>query len=111
VKKSIPEPPAVTANHRWGTSDVTTRSEHEQQHEQERPAARRGGRGVGASELEGLGIGDGEEAQGTSEGGVTRIRKIRAPCRALGGQCKLLHHAIDYRFPNAAISIALVPQR
>jgi hypothetical protein len=49
---------------------VTTRSEREQQHEQERPAARRVGRRVGANGLEGVGIGGGEEAQGTSEGRV-----------------------------------------
>jgi hypothetical protein len=47
---------------------VTTRSEREEQHERERPAARRGGRRVGASELKGLGIGGGQEAQGTSKG-------------------------------------------
>jgi hypothetical protein len=41
---------------------VTTRSEREQQDERERPAARRGGRHVDVSELEGLGVGDGEEA-------------------------------------------------
>ena len=58
---------------------MTTRSKREQQHEQERPAARHGGRRVGANELEGLGIGGGEEAQGISEGRVTRTRKIRAP--------------------------------
>jgi hypothetical protein len=69
VEESTPEPPAATANHRQGISDVITRSECEQQHEQERPAARRGGRGVGASELEGLGIGVGEEAQGPLRGG------------------------------------------
>ena len=56
VEESTPEPPAATVNHRRGISDVTTRSEHEQQHEQERPAARRGGRRVSASELQGLGI-------------------------------------------------------
>jgi len=84
VEESAPEPPAATANHRRGISDVTTRSEREQQHEQERPAARRGGRRVGASELEGLGIG--KEAQGTSEGRVTRTRKIRAPRRAPGDE-------------------------
>jgi hypothetical protein len=65
---------------------VTNRSEREQQHEQECPAARCGGRRVGASELEGLGIGDGKEAQGTSEGRVTRTRKIRAPRRAPGDE-------------------------
>src|SRR5437588_8754193 len=37
------ESPAATANHRQGISNVTTRSEREQQHEQERPAARCGG--------------------------------------------------------------------
>jgi hypothetical protein len=41
---------------------------------------------VGASELEGLGIGGGEEAQGTSKGRVTRTRKIRAPRRAPGDE-------------------------
>ena len=56
VEESTPEPSAATANHRRGISDVTTRSEREQQHEQERPAVRRGGRRVGASELVGLGI-------------------------------------------------------
>ena len=65
---------------------MTTRSEREQQHEQEHPAARRGGRRVGASELEGLGIRGGEEAQGTSEGRTTRTRKIRAPHRAPGDE-------------------------
>src|SRR5271170_6776257 len=49
VEESTPEPPAATANHRPGISDVTTRSKCEQQHEQERPATRRGGRRVGAS--------------------------------------------------------------
>jgi len=71
VEEGTPEPPAATANHKRGISDVTTRSEREQQHEQERLAARRGGRRVGASELGGLGIRDGEEAQGTSKGRVT----------------------------------------
>jgi hypothetical protein len=82
VEENTLEPPAATANHRRGISDVTTRSEREQQHEQERPATRRGGRRVGASELEGLGIRGGEETRGASEGRVTRTRKIRAPCRA-----------------------------
>jgi len=86
VEESTPEPPAATANHRRGISDMTTRSEREQQHEQERPAARRSGRRVGASKLEGLGIRDGKEAQETSEGRVTRTRKIRAPRRALGDE-------------------------
>jgi hypothetical protein len=86
--EGIPQLPAAAANHRRGISDVTTRSEreqeHEQEHEQERPAARRGGRRVGASEFEGLGIRDGEEAQGTPEGRVTRTRRIRQPRRAPG---------------------------
>jgi hypothetical protein len=86
VEESTPEPSAATANHRRGISDVTTRSEREQQHEQERPAVRRGGRRVGASELEGLGIGGGEEAKGISEGRVTRTRKVRAPRRAPGDE-------------------------
>jgi hypothetical protein len=84
VEENTPEPPAATANHRRGISDVTIRSEREQQHEQERPAVRRGGRRVGVSELEGLGIGGGEEAQGTSEGRVTRTRRIRQSRRAPG---------------------------
>ena len=67
MEESIPEPGAATANHRRGISDVTTRSEREQQHEEERPATRRGGRRVGASELEGLGIGGGRGAKGISE--------------------------------------------
>jgi hypothetical protein len=79
VEESTPEPPTATVNHRRGISDVTTRSERKQQHEQERPAARRGGRRVGASELEGLGIGDGEEAQGTSEGRVVRSIQTATP--------------------------------
>ena len=87
VEESTPDPPAATANHKWGISDVTTRSKREQQHEQKRPAARRGGRRIDASELERLGVGGGEEAQRTSEGRVTRTRKIRAPCRALGTNC------------------------
>jgi hypothetical protein len=66
---------------------MMTRSEREEQHEQARPAARRGRR-VGASELEGLGIGSGQEAQGTSEGRVTRTRKIRAPPRAPGDELR-----------------------
>jgi len=86
VEESTPEPPTATVNHRRGISDVTTRSEREQQHEQERPAARRGGRRVGAGELEGLGIRDGEEGQETSEGRVTRTRTIRAPRRAPGDE-------------------------
>jgi hypothetical protein len=90
VEKSTPEPPAAAANHRRGISDVITGSEREQQHEQERPAARRGGRRVGASELEGLGIRGGEEEappqepQGAPEGRVTRTRRIRQPRRAPG---------------------------
>jgi hypothetical protein len=84
VEESTPESPAATANHRRGISDVITRSEREQQHEQERPAARRGSRRVGASELEGLGIGVGKEAQGTPEGRITRTRRIRQPRRAPG---------------------------
>jgi hypothetical protein len=58
----------------------------EQQREQERPAARRGGRCVGASELEGLGVGGGEEAHGISEGRIPRTRKIRAPPSAPGNE-------------------------
>jgi hypothetical protein len=84
VEESTPEPPAATVDHRRGISDVITRSEREQQHEQERSAARRGGRRVGASELEGLGIRGGEETQGTPEGRITRTRRIRQPRRALG---------------------------
>jgi hypothetical protein len=82
--EGIPQPPAAAANHRRGISDVTTRSEREQEHEQERPATRRGRRRVGASELEGLGVGGGEESQGTLEGKVTRTRRIRQPRRAPG---------------------------
>jgi hypothetical protein len=106
--ESTPEPPAAKANHRRGISEVTPRSEREQQDEkerpatrrggrrvgaseleqqdeEERPATRRGGRRVGASELEGLSVGGGE-AQGTSEGKVTRTRKIRAPRRPPGDE-------------------------
>ena len=79
MEESAPEPSAATANHKRGISDVTTRSEREQQYEQARPAVLRGGIRVGASELEGLGIRGEQEAQGTSEGRVTRTRKIRAP--------------------------------
>ena len=50
----------------------------EQQREQERPAARRGGRCVGTSELEGLGVGGREEAHGISEGRSLKI----VPCDA-----------------------------
>ena len=67
MEESTAEPPAAIANHRQGISDVTTCSEREQQHEQECPAAYRSGRCVGASELEGLGIGAG--------------RKLRIPLR------------------------------
>jgi hypothetical protein len=84
VEESTPEPPAATVSHRRGISDVITRSEREQQHEQERPAARRSGRRVGASELEGLGVGVGEEAQGTPDERATRTRKIKQPRRAPG---------------------------
>ena len=84
--EDISQPPAAAANHRRGISDVTTRSEREQEHEQERPAARRSGKRVGANELEGLDIEVEEEAQGTSEGRVTRTRKIRAPRRAPGDE-------------------------
>src|SRR5271170_7319637 len=42
----------ATALHKRGVSDVTTRSEREAEHEQERPARR----AVGAQELAGLGI-------------------------------------------------------
>ena len=66
--EDTPQPPAAAANHRRGISDVTTRSEREQEHEQERPAARRSGKRVGANELEGLDIEVEEEAQGTPEG-------------------------------------------
>ena len=86
MEEGTPELGAATANYRRGISDVTTRSEREQQHEQERPAARRGGRRVGVSELEGLGIGGEAEAKGISEGRVTRTRKIRAPRRAPGDE-------------------------
>jgi hypothetical protein len=82
VEESTPEPRATTANDRRGVSDVTTHSEREQQHKQERPAARRGERRVGASELEGLGTRGGVEAKGR----VTRTRKIRAPRRAPGDE-------------------------
>ena len=61
MEESTLEPPAATTNHIRGISDVTTCSGREQRHKQERPAARRGGRGVDSSELEGLGIGE-EEA-------------------------------------------------
>jgi hypothetical protein len=112
VEEGSPEPPAATTNHRPGISDVTTRSKREQQHEQECPATRRCRRRVGASELERLGIGGGEEAQGTSEGRVIRNRGIRAPPVVLQEtNCSLLHHVSDHRFPNAAISTASVPQR
>ena len=40
----------------------------------------------GVWELEGLGIGGEEEAQGTSEGRVTRTRKIRVPRRTPGDE-------------------------
>ena len=83
MEENTPEPPAATANHRRGISDVTTRSEREQQHEQERPATRRGGRRVGASKLEGLGIRGGEETQGASEGRITHTRKIRVHCSSM----------------------------
>jgi hypothetical protein len=79
------QPPAA-ASHKRGISDVATRSEREQEHEKERPAARHSGRRVGASELEGLGIEVEKEGQRTSEGRVTRTRKIRAPRRAPGDQ-------------------------
>jgi len=81
--EGTPQPPAAAADHRRGISDVTTRSEREQEHEQERPAARRR---VGAGELEGLSIRDREEAQEASEERVTRTRKIRAPRRAPGDE-------------------------
>jgi hypothetical protein len=84
VKGSTPEPLAAIVNHRRGIFNVTTRSERKQQYEQKRPAARRGRRRVGASKLKGLSIGGGEEAQGTPEGKVTRIRRIRQPRRAPG---------------------------
>jgi hypothetical protein len=48
--------------------------------------ARRGGGRVGVSELEGLSIRDKEEAQGTSEGRITRTRKIRVSRRAAGDE-------------------------
>ena len=63
MEESAPEPSAATVNHKRGISDVTTRSEREQQHEQERPATRRGGRRINASKLERLGIKGGEEAR------------------------------------------------
>ena len=84
--ESTPQPHTAGANHKRGISDVTTRSEREQEYEKERPAARYGGRRVGVSELEGLGIEVGEESQGASEGRVTRTRKIRAPRRAPGDE-------------------------
>jgi hypothetical protein len=87
VEESTPEPSAATANHKRGISDVTTRSEREQQREQESPAARHGGRCVGASELEGLGVRGGEEAQGISKGRIPRARKIRAPRRPQRTNC------------------------
>jgi hypothetical protein len=86
VGENTPEPPDATANHRPGISNVTTHSEREQQHERERAAARCGGRRVSASGLEGLGIAGREESQGTSEGRVTRSRKIGAPRRAPGDE-------------------------
>jgi hypothetical protein len=55
--RAIPELPAAMTNHMRGISDVITRSRREQQHEQEYPAARRGGRCVSASELVGFGTG------------------------------------------------------
>jgi hypothetical protein len=64
VEESTPVPPPATANHRRGISDVTTHSNREQQHEQEHPATRRGGRRVGASELERLSIEGGGKLKG-----------------------------------------------
>jgi hypothetical protein len=86
VEESKPEAPAATTNHKRGVSDVTTRSERERQHEQERPAARRGGRRVGANELKGLDVGGVEEALKASEEKTTRTRKIRAPRRPPGDE-------------------------
>jgi hypothetical protein len=47
---------------------------------------RRGGGRIGASKLEGLSIGDREEAQRTSKKRITRIRKIRVPRRTAGDE-------------------------
>jgi hypothetical protein len=51
---------------------------------QERSATRR--RRIGNNEPERLSMEGGEEAQRTSEGRVTRTRKIRAPRRAPGDE-------------------------
>jgi hypothetical protein len=64
VEESTPIPPSATANHKRGISDVTTHFDREQQHEQEHSATRRGGRRVGASELERLSIGGGGKPKG-----------------------------------------------
>jgi hypothetical protein len=65
VEESTLVPSSAAANYRRGISDVTTHSEHERQHEQERPATRRSGRRVGASGLEGLSIWGGVKVQET----------------------------------------------
>lgn len=91
-----------------GISDVITRSRREQQHEQEYPAARRGGRCVSASELVGFGTGGGEEARGTSKGKVTRTRKIRVPRRAPGDRCQR-EPTLDFTVPQMWYGKAYFP--
>ena len=68
-EESTLELPAATTNHIQGISDMTTRSECEQQYEQERPVARRGGRRVGASELGDSALGVERRPRGPLRGG------------------------------------------
>jgi hypothetical protein len=86
----VPVPVAVepsTAWHKRGASDVTTRSEREAEHEQERPARR----AVGAQELAALGIEtvqeDGEDTQ-VGIGTQGRSRRIRVPYKTAPGDVR-----------------------
>jgi hypothetical protein len=108
VEESTPELPAAMTNHMGGLSDVTTRSRREQQHEQECPAARRGGRCVSASELVGFGTGGGEEARGTSKGRLTRTRKIGVSRRASGDRCQR-EPGLDFTVPQMWYGKAYLP--
>ena len=82
----------ATALHKRGVSDVTTRSEREAEHEQERPAQRAVGvqerparRAVGTQELVGLGI---EGAQEGGEGTQGRPRRVRVPSKTAPGDVR-----------------------
>jgi hypothetical protein len=77
----------VTASYKRGASDVTTRSEREAEHEQERPTRR----AVGAQKLAGLSIKAAQEGREGTEGGEGtqgRPHRIRVLSRTAPGDVR-----------------------